>query len=57
MGDATYVNAPKFFDRVESDDLLEQIIPVVALGREAVSHMGRLRRARPFIIPCHSEVW
>lgn len=32
MGDLPYVNAPEFLDRVESDDFLEQIIPVVALG-------------------------
>ena len=27
----SYVDAPEFFDRVECDDLLEQVVPVVAL--------------------------
>lgn len=27
----TYVDTPEFFDRVERDDFLEQIIPIVAL--------------------------
>jgi hypothetical protein len=27
----TYIDAPEFLNRVESDDLLEQVIPVVTL--------------------------
>lgn len=30
---STYVDAPEFLDGVECDDLLQQIIPIVALGR------------------------
>lgn len=30
----TYIDSPEFLDCVERDDLLEQIIPVVALHHE-----------------------
>jgi hypothetical protein len=31
---ATYIDTPKFLDRVEGDDFLEEIVPIVALNRE-----------------------
>lgn len=30
-GGGTYIDAPELFDRVEGDDLLQKVIPVVAL--------------------------
>jgi hypothetical protein len=38
-----YVDTPEFLDRVESDDLLEQIIPVVTLNRKVSGQgLGRI---------------
>ena len=46
----TYVNAPEFLNRVESDDLLQQIIPVVALIRRSAVIT---RNDSRLDIPCH----
>jgi hypothetical protein len=27
----THINAPEFFDRIKGNDLLEEVVPVVAL--------------------------
>jgi hypothetical protein len=49
VSDATYVDAPELLNRVERDDLLQQLGPVVALHRESVrgpAHAG-LKRTLP----------
>jgi hypothetical protein len=47
----SYVDAPEFLNRVKSDDLLEKVVPVVALGIVG-QHLARPIGMYPSL-PCH----
>lgn len=48
-----YIDAPELLDRVEGDDLLQKVIPVVALLlNQSVSELRLKRRGEGFDRPC-----
>lgn len=53
-----YIDAPELLDRVEGDDLLQKIIPVVALSLDlSVSELRLARWGREHDKPCQKGAW
>lgn len=53
-----YIDAPELLDRVEGDDLLQKVIPVVALLlNESVSELRLRWRAQGLDGPCQKGAW
>lgn len=55
-----YIDAPELLDRVEGDDLLQKIVPVVALSSDqSVSQLrlGRRVQGREHDKPCQKGAW
>lgn len=52
--DWTYIDAPEFFDGAEGNHLLEQIVPVVALGFLGKHGVDLSKRC---LLPCHWGAW
>lgn len=53
-----YIDAPELLDRVEGDDLLQKIIPVVALSLDqSVSELRLARWGREYDKPFQKGAW
>lgn len=58
VGGGAYIDAPELFDRVEGDDLLQKVIPVVALLLiHDVSERQSGWRATGLDQPCQKGAW
>lgn len=53
-----YIDAPELLDRVEGNNLLQKVIPVVALLlSQSVSELRLKRRGKGFDEPCQKGAW
>lgn len=55
-----YVDSPELLDRVEGDDLLEEIVPIVTLSPDAhvsTSYFASNHGHGKQDVPCQKQAW